>query len=70
MSLSQIVRSSVLINTSCVDIKHQLGQKGIGVTQDPFGKGAYYLQSISITLRMCVRACVCVCVSPTKSMNN
>ena len=43
---------SRLIDTSCVPIKHQstiakiwrfLGQKGVGITPDPFGGGAYNL---------------------------
>ena len=50
--------TSVPIDTSCVAIKHQStiarfgdswDKTGIGITPDPFGKGAYNLQSISAT---------------------
>ena len=53
-----ILITSVLINTSCVAIKHQStitrfgdswDKKGIGITPDPFGGGAYNLQLISTT---------------------
>ena len=49
---------SVPIDTSCVAIEHQLAiakfgdswdKIGIGITPDPFGRGAYNLQSMSAT---------------------
>ena len=55
-----ISMTSVPIDTSCVAIKHQstiarFGDSwdkiGIGITPDPFGRGAYNLQSISATRR-------------------
>ena len=53
-----ISMTSVPIDTSCVAIKHQStiarfgdswDKTGIGITPDPFGRGAYNLQSISAT---------------------
>ena len=47
-----MLMTSGLIDTSWVPIKHQsiiakiwqfLGQKGIGITPEPFGRGAYNL---------------------------
>ena len=58
-----ISMTSVLIDTSCVAIKHQSAiakfgdswdKTGIGITPDPFGRGAYNLQSISATRKKVV----------------
>ena len=58
-----ISMTSVPIDTSCVAIKHQStiarfgdswDKTGIGITPDPFGRGAYNLQSISATRKKVV----------------
>ena len=60
----QEARSYVLINTSCVSIKHQstiaryLAKTGIGITPDPIAEGAYNLQSISATRKKWSGSCV------------